>query len=95
MKVKIEHNPVRCYFAAEADEERAGLMTYQNAQPNIMVIDHTEVEPQFENKGIGTAMIMDCVYYARKNDKKIIPQCAFARVTFARKNDIHDVLFKM
>ena len=95
MEVKISHSIPERYFIAEVDGERAGLMTYREVSPDVMVINHTEVEPVFENQGIGSKLVVACADYAREIGKRIIPQCSFARAVFNRKKDIQDVLYDM
>ncbi len=91
MEIILVKGNKRGYFKAEEDGIEAGLMTYFN-QPQKMVIDHTEVNPDFEGQGIGRSMVMEAVEYARKNDIKILPLCPFAKSVFNRTPEIADVL---
>ncbi|KLT69834.1 MULTISPECIES: GNAT family N-acetyltransferase [Flavobacterium] len=81
------------YFEAVEDGKQAGKMTYSWAGDTKFIIDHTEVNEEFNGKGVGKKMVMAAVEYARANDFKIIPLCPFAKSVFDRTADIHDVLF--
>ncbi|WP_166925644.1 GNAT family N-acetyltransferase [Flavobacterium poyangense] len=81
------------YFQAVEDGKQAGKMTYSWAGDSKFIIDHTEVNEEFNGKGVGKKMVMAAVEYARANDFKIIPLCPFAKSVFDRTADIHDVLF--
>lgn len=94
MKVKHITEPGGGYFRAEEDGREAGRMTYTKAGSDKIVIDHTEVDPMFQGKGVGRQMVMASVEYAREHGVKIVPICSFARAIFTRKSDIHDVLYR-
>lgn len=81
------------YFRAEEQGEEAGRMTYSEAGSDKIIIDHTEVSPRYEGRGVGTGMIMSCVDYARRNNLRIIPMCSFARNVFVKNDNIRDVLY--
>ena len=67
-------------------------MTYSWAGEHKFIIDHTEVNPAFNGRGVGKKMVLAAVEYARKNDLKIIPLCPFAKSVFDKTEEIRDVL---
>jgi uncharacterized protein len=73
-------------------EKKAGVMTYSIANDDFIIIDHTEVEPEFKGKGIGKKMLYEFVEMARQKDVKILPLCPFANAMFKQYEDIQDVL---
>jgi predicted GNAT family acetyltransferase len=77
---------------AQEDDKRAGMMTYSIAGPELIIIDHTEVEPEFNGKGVGKQMLYKIVEMARDKSIKIIPLCPFAAKMFQKLDDIKDVL---
>ena len=79
-------------FVATFDGQKAGLMTYSWAGEDRIIIDHTEVEPAYNGKGVGKAMVYKAVEFARENNLKIIPLCPFAKATFQKNEEIRDVL---
>ena len=79
-------------FVALFDGKQAGLMTYTWAGADKFIIDHTEVEPAYNGKGVGKAMVYKAVEFARENNLKIIPLCPFAKATFQKNEEIRDVL---
>ena len=80
------------YFQALDNGKKAGRMTYSDAGPKI-IIDHTEVSPEYAGRGVGTGMVMACVDYARDNDLRIVPLCPFAKSVFVKDDSIRDVLY--
>ena len=81
------------YFEAIEDGKEAGKMTYTWAGDSKFIIDHTEVSPDFNGKGVGKKLVMNAVEYARANNLKIIPLCPFAKSVFDKVEEIRDVLF--
>lgn len=83
----------RGYFEATEDGKEAGKMTYTWAGDSKFIIDHTEVNEEFNGKGVGKKLLMATVDYARNNNLKIIPLCPFAKSVFDKTEEIRDVLF--
>ncbi|MEO8534194.1 MAG: GNAT family N-acetyltransferase [Flavobacterium sp.] len=80
-------------FEAVEDGKEAGKMTYTWAGDSKFIIDHTEVNEEFNGKGVGKKLVMAAIEYARANALKIIPLCPFAKSVFDKNTDMHDVLF--
>lgn len=92
MEIQQINDTKKGYFEAVEDGKQAGQMTYTWAGDKQFIIDHTEVSPDFNGKGVGKKMLMGAVDYARKNDVKIIPLCPFAKSVFDKVEEIRDVL---
>lgn len=93
MEIQQINDTRRGYFEAVEDGQEAGKMTYTWAGDTKFIIDHTEVNPDFNGKGVGKKLVMAAVEYARANDLKIIPLCPFAKSVFDKVEEIRDVLF--
>ncbi|MBO9585211.1 MAG: N-acetyltransferase [Flavobacterium sp.] len=93
MEIQQINDTKRGYFEAIEDGKEAGKMTYTWAGDSKFIIDHTEVSPDFNGKGVGKKLVMAAVDYARTNNLKIIPLCPFAKSVFEKVPEIHDVLF--
>ncbi|MBS7253392.1 GNAT family N-acetyltransferase [Flavobacterium branchiicola] len=93
MEIQQINDTRRGYFEALEDGKEAGKMTYTWAGDSKFIIDHTEVSPDFNGKGVGKKLVMASVEYARANNLKIIPLCPFAKSVFDKVPEIHDVLF--
>lgn len=92
--MEIQHidNETKGFFKAVENEKEAGRMTYSQAGESKFIIDHTEVNPEFNGKGVGKKMVLAAVEYARNNNLKIIPLCPFAKSVFEKIEEIRDVL---
>ena len=93
MEVKNKNDGKRGVFYIEDDGKEIGLMHYIFAGPGKMIIDHTEVNEEYEGKGLGMQLVKAGVAYARENDMKIVPLCPFAKKIFDITPAFADVLF--
>lgn len=92
MEIFIKERETGGFVIARENEKRAGAMTYSLAGENVIIIDHTEVEPEYKGKKIGLQMLYKIVDMARENNIKIIPLCPFAAAMFKKEDNIWDVL---
>jgi predicted GNAT family acetyltransferase len=93
MDILQENNQTKGFFKAVVNGKEAGLMTYSCAGEDKIIIDHTEVNPQFSGKGVGKKLVLKAVEFARESKLKIIPLCPFAKSVFNKTEEIKDVLF--
>ena len=93
MEIQQTNESRKGYFEALEDGKQAGKMTYTWAGDSKFIIDHTEVNEEFNGKGVGKKLVLAAVEYARANDVKIIPLCPFAKSVFDKTEEIRDVLF--
>lgn len=93
MEITQENGIKNGIFKAIESHTVAGEMTYVWAGENKFIIDHTEVFPEFEGKGVGKKLVIAAVDYARANNFKIMPLCPFAKAVFERTKEIQDVMF--
>jgi predicted GNAT family acetyltransferase len=92
MELIIKEQNNKGFAMAREDGRRAGMMTYSIPDSGFIIIDHTQVEPEFNGKGVGKALLMKLVEMAREKHIKILPLCPFASAMFKKLNDIRDVL---
>lgn len=92
MEILLEEENTKGFAMASKNNERAGMMTYSIAGAALIIIDHTEVEPAYNGKGVGKQMLYKIVEMARGKNIKIIPLCPFAASVFKKEVDIKDVL---
>lgn len=93
MNIEQTNDEKKGFFKAIEEGKTAGEMTYVWAGPGKLIIDHTEVSPDFSGKGVGKKLVLEAVQYARINHVKILPLCPFAKSVFDKNPDLQDVLF--
>ena len=72
--------------AIEADGASKRFATEQ------MVINHTQVFDGYEGQGIARQLVMAAVDFARKEGRKIMPVCSYAKAVLTRTDEYRDIL---
>lgn len=91
MEIKEEKNR---FVLLNDEAKEIGEMTWSDAGPDIMIIDHTFVEPEYRGQKLEEKLVLNGVELARREGKKIIPLCPYAKKEFERKPEYQDVLRK-
>ena len=92
MEIKQQNNEKNGMFEAFIDGRHAGEMTYTWAGEDKFIIDHTGVEEAYNGLGVGMNLLNAVVDFARKENKKVIPLCPFAKKVIAKTPEFQDVL---
>jgi hypothetical protein len=92
MQVHQKDNGSKGSFYIESDSKVVAEMTYVWAGKDRLIIDHTEVAPEANGKGLGKLLVAKAVEFARKNSIKIVPLCPFAKKVFEKTPEYGDVL---
>lgn len=91
MNIQHDKSESRGIFKAMEDGSKAGEMTYSR-RGLALVIEHTEVDPDFQGKGVGKQLVKEAVTYSRENNIKIDPECSYAKKVLTRGEEYKDVL---
>jgi len=76
-------------------EENGEQIAYMNLifRPNNkMVIDETQVMPDYEGQGLGKLLVNAAADLARKNNLRIFSVCPYAKSVFKKTDEYDDVL---
>ena len=81
------------FYLGDTLETAKAEVTYIFDNEDTIIIDHTFVTNELRGQNVGKQLIKKVVDFARQENKKIIPQCSFAKNEFIRNNEYNDVLF--
>lgn len=84
-------NPARNRFEADLGDGTFAIAEYE-LFPGRIVFTHTEVPPQYEGRGIGSALIRFALRSARERGLKVIPICPFFAAYIRRHAEEQDLL---
>jgi predicted GNAT family acetyltransferase len=73
----VLHVPESNRFEARREQARLGLLLYRRSG-EVLVLTHTEVEPELQGQGIGGDLVRAGLEYARGEHLKVVPRCPFA-----------------
>jgi predicted GNAT family acetyltransferase len=90
-KLAIRDNAERHRFEADLGDGSLAIAEYTLPAGKIM-FTHTEVPPQHEGQGIGTALIEHALASARDRNLKVIPICPFFAAYMKKHAEVQDLL---
>lgn len=91
IEVKREQGATKGRYFAVVDGHEAE-MTYTRSGESLIIIDHTSVPDALRGRGVGQVMVQQAVEDARRESKKILPLCPFAKAQIAKHTEWHDIL---
>lgn len=94
MEIKINQEQTKGAAEAFDDGKKAGEMTFSKASDHFIIIDHTDVNPDYRGQGVGEQLLNKIVDWAREENIEIMPLCPFANAAFKKNEAIQDVLKK-
>ena len=92
MQIQFETDGKKGAAFIEQDGTRIAAMEFTMAGPNIMIIQHTEVDDSLRGQGAGRKLLDQLISYVKDHDIKIIPLCPYANSVFKKDPSIRDVL---
>jgi uncharacterized protein len=93
MDVRVTDNRERNRYEAWTPAgDEAGIVGYQKT-PELIVFTHTEVEPEFEGQGIGSALAAGALNHARAQNLAVLPLCPFIKSYIDRHQEYADLVY--
>jgi uncharacterized protein len=92
--IEVLHEEIEGHgaFYVEREGVRLAEMTYSRSTPELVIIDHTLVEPALRGLGVARRLLDTAVAWARQSKTKIIATCPYAKAQFEKDESIRDVL---
>ena len=78
MTHRVVDNPDESRFEIFDGEQRAGFAQYHRFRNEIAFI-HTEIDPEFEGRGLASALARAALDDARERGLEVLPFCPFIR----------------
>jgi len=80
------------FYVGEDPQNPLAEITYHLRDERTMVIDHTYVSDTLRGQGVGGVLVRNVAEIARKENRKIIPLCSYAKRVMVQNPDYQDVL---
>ncbi|MEU5938081.1 GNAT family N-acetyltransferase [Micromonospora sp. NPDC047548] len=93
MNFLVEENPAEHRFEILVDNALAGFTAYL-PRGGVRVFTHTEVRPEFQDMGVGGALIRATLDQVREQGGRVVPQCPFVRAFIERHPEYADLVFE-
>jgi predicted GNAT family acetyltransferase len=92
MVIEVHDVPAENHFAAVVDGTTAGKAVYIRT-PDLIVFTHTEVDPAFEGKGVGSALARGALDQVRAWELPVLPLCPFIKGYIQRHREYVDIVY--
>ncbi len=87
----VTDNPESHRYEARLDTRLAGFLDYRLRGGQI-VLAHTDVDPELEGKGVGSALARFALEDARSRDLGVVPRCPFVLAYLKRHPEFEDLV---
>jgi predicted GNAT family acetyltransferase len=87
----VEDNPARHRFEILVDDALAGFTAYE-PRGEVLVFTHTEVDPQFRDMGVGSALVRGTLDQIRERGGRLVPECPFVAAFMDRHPEYADLV---
>ena len=86
----VTDNAERRRFELEAGGQLA-FVNYRR-EGDVLVLTHTEVPPEQEGQGVGSALVRGVLEQARRDGRRVMPLCGFVHAWVQRHPEFADVV---
>ncbi|MBR4891757.1 MAG: N-acetyltransferase [Alphaproteobacteria bacterium] len=73
------------------NNKKIGEITYIRVGIDKLIIDYTNVEPEYRNQQIGLTLVRNIATIARNQKRHVITLCPFARAMFNKYSEFDDI----
>lgn len=92
MDVTVTDAPAEHRYEARVEGKLAGFAEYQKAG-RLMVFTHTEVDPAYEGRGVGSALARNALDDVRGQGLPVLPLCPFIKAWIGRHPDYSGLVY--
>lgn len=89
--VEVVDNPAQGRFEARLGGRVAGFSTYRVVGDRVVFL-HTEVDPEFEGRGIGSRLVGGALDEVRSRGLLVTPRCPFVAAHIQRHPEYADLV---
>lgn len=79
----VTQNKQRHQFELNTDG-KVSIVAYQFVNDETLALTHTEVHPDLEGKGVGSALVKGVLELVEQNNQRIVPLCPFVAAYIKR-----------
>ncbi|NDU73597.1 GNAT family N-acetyltransferase [Actinomadura sp. DSM 109109] len=91
MSTEITDDPGQGRYEIRLDGELAGFAEYERGEGAVVFL-HTEIDPAFEGRGVGSALARGALDDVRSKGLSVVPLCPFIKKWIGRHPDYRDLV---
>ncbi|TYC02373.1 N-acetyltransferase [Micromonospora sp. WP24] len=77
MSSLVKDNPAKRRFEILVDDALAGFAEYAQPQGELVIFTRTEVDPRYQEKGVGSELVRRALDHVRARGGRVVPECPF------------------
>jgi uncharacterized protein len=89
--VFVADNPAASRYEIRVGDDLAGFAEYR-VRPGRIVMTHTEIDPSFEGRGLGSALATGALDDLRRRHLSVTPSCPFIATFIDEHPDYADLV---
>lgn len=82
------------FYIGESEDNFIAHITFKDGGNNVILIDHTFVDPSLRGQSIAGKLLAKVIEMAREENLKIVPVCSYAVNKMTRTDEYKDVLLE-
>ena len=90
MDIRVVDNPEELRYELWLGATRAGFIEYRS-EPGTILLVHTEVDPAFEGRGLGSRLVAGTLDDLRARNLKLVALCPFVRAYLRHHREYADL----
>ena len=91
-EVLVRDNPEKQRYEAYVGSAVAGWSEYHE-QPGLLTVMHTEVDPEFEGRGLGSELVRGMLEDVRGRGARVLPVCPFVSAYLKRHPEYSELVW--
>jgi uncharacterized protein len=91
MDARVRNDVADHRYVIDEDGEVAGFVMYRD-RPGLIAFVHTEIDPRFEGRGLGGALVSSALDDARGRELVVLPFCPFVNAYIQRHPEYQDLV---
>lgn len=80
------------FYIGEDETNAIAKVTFKDKDESTIIVDHTYVSEELRGQGIAGKLYNTITDYARKENKKIVPQCSYIKTKIEHNKADHDLI---
>ena len=80
------------FYIGEDESSAIAKVTFKDKDAETIIVDHTFVSEELRGQGVAGKLYNVIIDYARRENKKIVPECSYIKVKMERNKQDQDLL---
>lgn len=86
-QIEVVRDDEKQQYEITVDGRVAGVTTYEPDEQGRLVFPHTEIDPAYGGRGLGSKLVGEALADAAQRGETVVPECPFV-VKYLRENEV-------